>query len=329
MKRENTLYYHTDHLGSSGYVTDKKGEFYEHTEYTSSGESWVNEKVTGNADLPFKYTGKEQDAETGLYYYGARYRDAKTGVWLSVDPYLEKYFPSGNEDNDSNLPAGGIFNSINMNLYHYAGNNPIVLTDPDGNYTLESNNDGTSNYRAEFFSGWGRKFSRWWRINMPFGSKVYSNYLNSNNYIDTNKSILPISSKIARNLGKLKQLEYTGTNAGKVVATFGKKAGYVGYALLIADYIMNDGVVLSKEEIAIQAAGIFENKDADFISEYADGIKNTLTDYFDAGEMEVTGFETEKGTSFFVEDSLGYLDYIKSDINEKYKQWKSNKDIKE
>jgi len=246
-----------------------------------------------------------------------------------VDPYLEKYFPSGNEDNDSNLPAGGIFNSINMNLYHYAGNNPIVLTDPDGNYTLESNNDGTSNYRAEFFSGWGRKFSRWWRINMPFGSKVYSNYLNSNNYIDTNKSILPISSKIARNLGKLKWLEYTGTNAGKVVATFGKKAGYVGYALLIADYIMNDGVVLSKEEIAIQAAGIFENKDADFISEYADGIKNTLTDYFDAGEMEVTGFETEKGTSFFVEDSLGYLDYIKSDINEKYKQWKSNKDIKE
>jgi len=53
IKRENTLYYHTDHLGSSGYVTDKKGEFYEHTEYTSSGESWVNEKVTGNANLPF------------------------------------------------------------------------------------------------------------------------------------------------------------------------------------------------------------------------------------------------------------------------------------
>ena len=27
-------------------------------------------------------TGKEQDAETGLYYYGARYLDSRTGRWL-------------------------------------------------------------------------------------------------------------------------------------------------------------------------------------------------------------------------------------------------------
>jgi len=133
MKRENTLYYHTDHLGSSGYVTDKKGEFYEHTEYTSSGESWVNEKVTGNANLPFKYTSKEQDAETGLYYHGARYRDAKTGVWLSCDPILESYLPTGNKENDKKLPAGGVFNPVNLNMYHYAGNNPVRFIDPDGN----------------------------------------------------------------------------------------------------------------------------------------------------------------------------------------------------
>ena len=124
MKRENTLYYHTDHLGSSGYVTDKKGEFYEHTEYTSSGESWVNEKVTGNANLPFKYTSKEMDSETGLYYHSARYRDARTGVWLSCDPILEMYLEG--------KPNGGIYNSINLNLYHYAGNNPVAYTDPTG-----------------------------------------------------------------------------------------------------------------------------------------------------------------------------------------------------
>ena len=76
-------------------MTDKKGEFYEHTEYTSSGESWVNEKVTGNANLPYKYCLKEMDNETGLYYHSARYRDARTGVWLSCDPYLSSgdYFP--------------------------------------------------------------------------------------------------------------------------------------------------------------------------------------------------------------------------------------------
>jgi len=116
-----------------GNVTDKKGEFYEHTEYTSSGESWVNEKVTGNANLPFKYTSKEQDSETGLYYHGARYRDARTGVWLSCDPYLERYLPTGNKEKNKNLPADGIFRVVNMNLYHYAGNNPVKYVDPDGN----------------------------------------------------------------------------------------------------------------------------------------------------------------------------------------------------
>ncbi|HQF37377.1 MAG TPA: RHS repeat-associated core domain-containing protein [Candidatus Dojkabacteria bacterium] len=119
MKRENTLYYHTDHLGSSGYVTDKKGEFYEHTEYTSSGESWVNEKVTGNANLPFKYTSKEMDAETGLYYYGARYYDARTSRFISADDRID-----------------GLFSTQGWNIYSYVQNNPINMIDPDGHQSV-------------------------------------------------------------------------------------------------------------------------------------------------------------------------------------------------
>jgi len=115
MKRENTLYYHTDHLGSSGYVTDKKGEFYEHTEYTSSGESWVNEKVTGNADLPFKYTGHRFDSETNLYYCGARYYDARTSRFISPDDRID-----------------GFFSTQGWNMYSYVQNNPINMVDPDG-----------------------------------------------------------------------------------------------------------------------------------------------------------------------------------------------------
>ena len=32
----------------------------------------------------------------------------------------------------SNAGAGGIYNQVNFNLYHYAGNNPVKYTDPDG-----------------------------------------------------------------------------------------------------------------------------------------------------------------------------------------------------
>jgi RHS repeat-associated protein len=85
-----------------------------------------------------RLTGKEQDAETGLYYYGARYLDPKAGRWLSGDPALGEYVPSApvNEEarkRNGSLPGmGGVFNYANLHVYHYAGNNPVKYTDPDG-----------------------------------------------------------------------------------------------------------------------------------------------------------------------------------------------------
>lgn len=80
-----------------------------------------------------RFTSKEQDEETGLYYFGARYYDAKLSRWVSADPAFEKYVPDGGES--SNLPGiGGVFNTANMNPYHYACNQPVNLIDPDGNW---------------------------------------------------------------------------------------------------------------------------------------------------------------------------------------------------
>ena len=85
-----------------------------------------------------KFTGKERDAETGLYYYGARYLDPKTGRWLSGDPAMGEYLPSAPVNDEAkkrngNLPGqGGVFNYVNLHTYHYAGNNPVKLVDPDG-----------------------------------------------------------------------------------------------------------------------------------------------------------------------------------------------------
>ena len=72
----HTYYYHTDHLGSATLITDYRGKEYQRIEYTPYGESWIElTKNTGENYLPYKFTGKELDEETGLYYYGQRYLD--------------------------------------------------------------------------------------------------------------------------------------------------------------------------------------------------------------------------------------------------------------
>ena len=50
---------------------------------------------------PKKYAGKELDAETGLYYYGARYLDPKISRWLSGDPAMGEYIPAAGSKNNN------------------------------------------------------------------------------------------------------------------------------------------------------------------------------------------------------------------------------------
>ncbi len=67
---------------------------------------------TGSFNNRWKFTGKEMDEETGLYYYGARFYNPSTSIWLSVDPLAEVY------------PT--------ISPYAYVANNPIAFVDPDG-----------------------------------------------------------------------------------------------------------------------------------------------------------------------------------------------------
>ncbi|WP_253714844.1 RHS repeat-associated core domain-containing protein [Treponema sp. OMZ 803] len=131
-QREKRYYYHSDHLGSAQFVTDWKGRQYEHIEYTPYGELWIEEVAAGLDKLPFRFTGKEMDEETGLYYYGARYLDPKYSRWLSGDPALGDYIPSAGADSSELAGMGGVYNTVNLHLYHYAGNNPIKYIDPTG-----------------------------------------------------------------------------------------------------------------------------------------------------------------------------------------------------
>ena len=88
--------------------------------------------------MRYRPAGKELDAETGLYYFGARYLDPKTGRWISGDPAVGDYIPSAPVSEEAkkrngSLPGmGGVFNVVNLHVYHYAGNNPVKYVDPDG-----------------------------------------------------------------------------------------------------------------------------------------------------------------------------------------------------
>lgn len=97
-------------MGSSTFLTDKNGDPYQHFSYMPYGEM-LAEYSTGQF-TDYKFNGKELDEETRLHYYGARYYDARTSIWLSVDPMAAK--------------ASG------WTPYRYCFNNPISFTDPNG-----------------------------------------------------------------------------------------------------------------------------------------------------------------------------------------------------
>ena len=110
---EIVQFYHNDHLGSPLAMTDENGNVVWRRDYKPFGQ-----EIDRGGETTFNthtYTGKEFDAETGLYYYGARYYDPVIGRFISVDP----------AEADSSNPQS-------WNRYVYSLNNPYRYVDPDG-----------------------------------------------------------------------------------------------------------------------------------------------------------------------------------------------------
>ena len=107
-KGSSTFFYHQDGLGTVTDLTDSTGVTARSYSYDAYGNI-VDQ--TGTLEQLYTYTGRELDAETGLYYYRARYYDLATGRFLQKDPI-------------------GVLN--NVNLYPYARNNSTNLVDPLG-----------------------------------------------------------------------------------------------------------------------------------------------------------------------------------------------------
>ena len=185
--REETFFYHSDHLGSTSYITDDKANITQYDAYLPYGELLVDEH-SSSEDLPYKFNGKEMDEETGLYYYGARYLNPMTSLWYGVDALTEKY------------PT--------MSGMIYCMNNPVRLVDLDGNdsyYTKNGDYIGSNNKKSdliyivssyrlirklrngkEFYSFRGKKTLEESDLSAKAYSKIFTNVLKRKG-IDTKK----------------------------------------------------------------------------------------------------------------------------------------------
>ncbi len=109
---DGIYYYHSNHLGSTCYVTDENAIVQQGFLYAPFGEI-TNEHNSsfGSSVIPkYSFNAKELDEETGMYYYEARYMAPP--VFISRDPLFEKY------------PT--------FTPYAYCANNPVKYVDPDG-----------------------------------------------------------------------------------------------------------------------------------------------------------------------------------------------------
>src|SRR5690606_446058 len=171
-------FFHPDHLGSSTVITDGAGYAYQIFLNLPFGETMAEQRRSGTFNNAFKFNGKELDTETGLYYYGARYYNPRTSVWLSVDPMAEKY-PS-------------------WSPYNYALLNPIYYIDPDGRDIIP--------YLIRFTKGLTMKGV----FEKGFTSKIFNNFMKDFVQTSVGENFMSSFMKSGQNL-----FGYTAKSDGK------------------------------------------------------------------------------------------------------------------
>lgn len=119
LKKNNTTYIVHDNLrGDVESITDTSGNIVAQAHY----DPWGNQiSASGSLVQPLRYAGYYYDDETGLYYLKSRYYSPTLGRFLVRDGigYVDFADPQ------------------TLNLYSYCGNNPVSLTDPNGNWASE------------------------------------------------------------------------------------------------------------------------------------------------------------------------------------------------
>lgn len=115
---DKITYFHQDALGSTIAATNEVGAVTWRERYLSYGTRVRREDGESNA---LWYTGKPEESDFGLQYFGARWYDSQLGAFLATDPvsFTDQ-------------------NPMSFNRYVYANASPYGYVDPDGRIPIDT-----------------------------------------------------------------------------------------------------------------------------------------------------------------------------------------------
>jgi len=108
MGKEQIYYFVNNLQGTPILILDDEGEIVQRIQMDAYGNV---ERMAGMFSEEINFTGKQYDPVTRLYYFYQRYYDPDLGRFISHDPVAQV-----------------------LNLYLYAGNNPLKYVDPNGKF---------------------------------------------------------------------------------------------------------------------------------------------------------------------------------------------------
>ncbi len=179
--QENDLFfYHPDHLGSTGVITDNNASITQGFLYAPFGELIYEHDLLWQYDRIPKYAfnAKELDEENGMYYYSARYYAPPTFIsrdpMMEVKPWLSPYHYCSNSPLNRVDPTGMLDEdpSVHIDKYgnviaQYDDNDNGVYVHADGTTKEQIDQQRAANHNT---GGTGTKIGE-------LGKEIYSSYI--------------------------------------------------------------------------------------------------------------------------------------------------------
>ena len=127
-------FYYGDHLGTSRVSADEAGNMCYDADYFP----WGNEQdiFVNTCPQNYKFSGKEDDPDLGVYYFGARFYQDSMARFYSPDPV--------------NILPQKLVDPQQWDMYSYVRDNPLRFTDPTGQYLCKGSDPECSKIKAGY-----------------------------------------------------------------------------------------------------------------------------------------------------------------------------------